>query len=385
MKIHRNNPLITLIIFAVIITLQGCKKSATESPSQTTDVPVGVVVSLTGSFSPYGLIQQKGINLAIDEINAGNLIPGIRLVAHIADDKSNPDTCRAVFRDLIFNRKVLAIIGPTSSNSAFVADTVAQNNQVVVMGISNTVPGLTELGNYVFRNSLPENTVIPNTVKVTHEKLAFAKVSVIYGSDDPYTVGAYQSFRSALEQTAGVSIISTDTIHKGDTDFLRMLTGIRLLNPDVIVMATLVNETSLLMIKAREMGFSEQVRFIGGNSFNTAKLWQQAGNASQGAICGTAWIRTASNPGNQLFVQNYFTRYGTFPDQFAAQAYAGVYIFASAIKQASPLNRSTFRDALAATTNLTTVLGSFTFDANRDPIHPPVVQRMLNGDFILFE
>ena len=380
-----NVRVLPLIILACIIVSSGCKKKESDPETPVVNVPIGIVFSFTGNFGPYGIIQQNGATLAINEINANSFIPGIRLVPYIVDDKSVPDTCRNIFRELISVKKVLAIIGPTSSNSAFVADTVAQNRGVVVMGISNTVSGITEMGNFIFRNCLPETVVIPNTIRVTHEKLGYSKVSIIYGNDDPYTVGAYESFRTALENTPGITIVSTDTVHKGDNKFTDQLNRVKAANPDVIVLAVLVNEASQIMVQAKNLGFPDSIRFIGGNSFNTSKLWQQAGTAAQGAICGSAWIHTENTPGNAQFIDNYVSHYGSTPDQFAAQAYASIYIIADALKRSSVISSDELRASLANTSNLETILGTFSFDTLRNPVHPPVVQELVDGEFVLFQ
>lgn len=363
------------------MALNSCNKPETV----TVQIPVGMAVSLTGAFGPYGANQKNGLELALVELNEKADIQGFELVPYFLDDQSSPDTCRKIFRDMIFTHQVMAIIGPTSSNCAFRADTVAQNNQVPVIGISNTVPGITEMGSFVFRNSLPESAVIPNTVSSTHAKLGYSRAAIVYGNDDPYTIGAYDAFKAALEGTPGVSIVSTEVIHKGDRDFTDPLTRVKESNPDIIVLAALVTEASMLMVQSRQLGIPVNVRFIGGNSFNTSQLWQLAGEASQKAICGTAWIYSGDTPGNSQFVTSYTNRYGSKPDQFAAQAYASLHILADAIKRSDPLNTQTLRDALANTRNLPTILGTFSFDATRNPVHAPVVQELVNGQFFLFQ
>jgi len=376
-RVTRHAFRVTILFF--VLVLAGCK-----TDPEVVRVPIGIAVSLTGGFSPYGIIQKNGISMAIDELNMESYIVGFKFIPYFLDDQSSPETCRKIYSELISVDKVMAIIGPTSSNSAFPADSLAQRNKMVVLGISNTVPGITEIGDYIFRNSLPESSVIPNTVAVTHAKLGFSKVAIIYGNDDPYTLGAYSAFKKSLESTSGVSIVSTETIHKGDTDFGSQLSRILVASPDIIVIAALVNEASAIMIKARQMGIPQSVRFIGGNSFNTSKLWQQAGQAAQGAICGSAWISTEETPGNADFVKNYTGIYGAKPDQFAAQAYTSIYLIADAIKRSAPLTSEKLKDNLININNLPTVLGTFSFDSNRDPVHPPVVQELVNGEFILY-
>lgn len=371
----------TFFALGIILIANSCKKTETS----VTQVPVGIAVSLTGDLSPYGIIQKNGLIQAIDELNNKALIPGIQIIPYFRDDKSSPDTCMKIFNDLIIRDKVMLIIGPTSSNNAFAADTIAQRNKIVVMGISNTVPGITEMGNYIFRNSLPESAVIPNTVQVTHNKLGYSKVAIVYGNDDPYTVGAYNTFKTAFESTAGVNIVSTQIINKGDIVFTDQLTLIQASNPDVIVIAAFVNEASKIMMQARQLGIPASVRFIGGNSFNTSQLWLQAGNAAGGAICGTAWINSENTSGNAQFVTDYLNQYGSKPDQFAAQAYASLYIIADAIKRTNPLNSEALRNSLDNTKNLQTILGTFSFDTSRNPVHSPVVQELSNGEFIQFQ
>jgi len=372
------------MILVLLLGMTSCKKNDPDSPPPV-QVPVGIALSLTGNFSPYGIMQKNGLELAFIELNNRSVVTGIKFVPDFMDDKSIPDTCRRIFRDLIFNHKALVIIGPTSSNSAFVADTVAQNNKVVVMGISNTVPGIVEMGDYIFRNSLPESAVIPNTVQVTHSKLGYSRIAIVYGDDDPYTIGAYEAFRTAFENTPGVNIVNTQIVHKGDTLFTDQLNQVKASNPDIIVLAALVNEASRLMVQARMLGIPENVRFIGGNSFNTSKLWKQAGTAAQGAICGSAWIFSEDTPDNEQFVATYIRLFGRVPDQFAAQAYASAYIIADALSRTKELNSEALRNALVNTRNVPTILGTFSFDASRNPVHLPVLQELVDGEFVLFE
>jgi len=188
-----------------------------------------------------------------------------------------------------------------------------------------------------------------------------------------------------LESTSGITIVTTESVKKGNTDFTDLLTRVKAQDPEVIVLAALVNEAAGLMVQARSVGIPDSVRFIGGNSFNTSRLWQLAGKAAEGSICGTAWIFSIDTPGNSAFVANYTNRYGVKPDQFAAQAYAAVYIFADALKRSASLTREAFRNSLAATENLATVLGSFSFDSNRDPVHPPVIQELIDGEFVILQ
>ena len=92
------------------------------------------------------------------------------------------------------------------------------------------------------------------------------------------------------------------------------------------------------MVQGRQLGIPATVRFIGGNGLNSAQLAKLAGPAAEGAISGAAWFIGAETPGNQAFVKAYQEKYSNPPDQFAAQAYTGVYLLAYAIRDAGKVD-----------------------------------------------
>ncbi len=345
------------------------------------DIPVGFVFSMTGAGGPYGPSQKNGIELAVDEINSGNFLGGAKIKPIVEDDASKPEQAIQVFTKLVNQDKVVAIVGPTLSNSAKSSDPVAQENKTVVLGVSNTAGGITEIGDYVFRDSLPESAVIPNTIKVAKDKLGLKKVALMYGNDDAFTKAGYDVFQKALKDN-GIEILDTETFAKGDTDFNPQLTKIKGLNPDAIVVSALAEEAAGIMSQARQLGI--QVPFIGGNGFNSPQLAKLAGPAAEGAISGAAWLVSSDVPRNQTFVKAYRAKYGADPDQFAAQAYDGTYLIATAIKNAGSTGHQAIRDALGNIKGYEGVLGTFSFQG-REPQHTPVVQIVKNGKFELYK
>jgi branched-chain amino acid transport system substrate-binding protein len=348
------------------------------------EIPIGAVWSLTGAAAIYGPSQKNAAELAVEEINKSGFLGGATLKLITEDDRSTKEGAIAAFEKLINQDKVVAILGPTLSNSAKAADPIAQEKKVVVQGVSNTAGGIVEMGDFVFRDSLPEAAVIPNTIKSTKDKLGYTKVAVMYGDDDAFTKGGYDVFKKTLEDS-GVEILTTETFKKGDTDYSAQLTKIKSLNPQAIVVSALAEEAAGIMTQGRQLGIPDTVPFIGGNGFNSPKLAQLAGPAAEGAISGAAWFIGSDAAGNQDFTKAYNAKYGADPDQFAAQAYAGAYIFANAIKNAGSADSQAIRDAMAQIKDLDTVLGKFSFDAERNPVHTPVLQVVKDGKFALYK
>jgi hypothetical protein len=162
----------------------------------------------------------------------------------IEDDAGTPEQGLNVFRKLINQDRVAAIIGPTLSNVAQSADPEAQRAKVPVLGVSNTAPtGITDIGEYIFRDSLTEAQVIPQTIKAAKAKLGLKKVAILYSDNDAFTKGGYEVFKSALE-AEGIQIATTQTFATKDTDFNAQLTAAKQAGPDALVFSALAAEAS---------------------------------------------------------------------------------------------------------------------------------------------
>ncbi|MGA2939392.1 MAG: ABC transporter substrate-binding protein [Syntrophobacteraceae bacterium] len=371
-------------IAAALVLILGFTGICSTALAAAKEARLGFALSMTGAAAAYGETQKNGALLAIDEINAQAAQDGIRIVPIFEDDASQPQQGVNVFNRFIAADRVAMIIGPTLSNTAQVTDRIAQQAGVPVLGISTTAKGITDIGDCVFRDSLTELVVIPNTIRIAKEKLGIKKVAVFYGNDDAFTKGGYDAFKKALDDW-NIQILSEQTFAKGDRDFSPQLTQIRSVNPDALIVSALVEEASGIVSQARQLGISSDVPIIGGNGFNSPSLMKNAGKAAENVIVGAAWNATSQNPMNRHFAEAYTARYGSPPDQFAAQAYAGVYIAREALLRAGSIdNRKAVREALAQIRDLDTVLGKFSFTESRDAKHTPVVQIVRDGKFADF-
>jgi branched-chain amino acid transport system substrate-binding protein len=381
---HCGKVLRTAMTVGVIMTALVMAGVGTPAHAAGKELKIGFALSMTGGAAVYGETQKNGAQLAIDEINAAAGQDGIKIVPIFDDDASQPQQGINVFNKFINADGVAIIIGPTLSNTAQVTDRISQQAGVPVLGVSNTAKGITDIGDYVFRNSLIELVVIPNTIRIAKEKLGIKKVAVLYGNDDAFTKSGYDAFKQALTDS-GIQILGEQTFAKGDRDFSPQLTQIKSINPDAIVVSALVEEASGIVSQARQLGIAQTVPIIGGNGFNSPSLIKNAGAAAEGVVVGAAWNVSSTSPLNRNFVDAYTKKYNNPPDQFAAQAYAGVYTAYEAAKRAgSGDDRKAIRDAFAQIKDFDTVLGKFSFTPTREADHPPVVQMVKDGKFVVF-
>ncbi len=326
------------------------------------DIKLGAAEALSGPAGQYGQSIRNGFLLAVDEINAAGGVKGNKLVLQIEDEQGKKEQAIDVFKKLIFQDKVLMVFGPTLSNSAQAADPIAQAAKIVAFGTSNTADGITSIGDHVFRNSVTEADVLPETLRVAIKHANIKKVAVLYGNDDVFTKSGFDAFKKALE-TLNVPITTTETFAKGDVDFKAQLTKIKASGADAIVLSALIAEGAPIMVQARQLGMDMPV--IGGNGMNSVKIFDLAKEKSDNLWVGSPWALGSQTKENQHFVVAYTQKYKAAPDQFGAQAFDAMHIVATAlgrIKLSGNLeaDRKALRDALPGVTHIGAT-GAFKF------------------------
>jgi branched-chain amino acid transport system substrate-binding protein len=342
-------------------------------------VPVGAALSLTGAAASYGESQQKGLELAKKELDQKE---GVSYDLTIEDDQTDPRQGITVFEQFVEDDGASVIIGPTLSNGAFQAQPIAQDAGVPVLAISNTASGITEQGDYIFRDALTEAQVIPQTIATSKEVYGLEKVIVMYSNDDAFTESGFEVFKSSLEDE-GVEIIDTLTFSKSDTDFRSLLTEAKGAGPDAIVVSGLIEAAIPLTTQAREAGI--KVPIIGGNGFNSPQLMADAGADAEGVVVGAAWNSSSDLPENTAFLEAYEAEYDSQPDQFAAQAYTGLLLIDRAVRASCSGERDDIKEALGELEKVPTALGELSINADRDAEHPAVVQVVQDGKFTVLD
>lgn len=366
---------------ALTLSAIALASAISVAPAKAEDVTIGAIEILTGPNARYGVAIKNGFDLALAEINKNGVLGGKKLVIQYEDTAGNKDQAVNAARKLIGLTKAPIIIGPTLSNEMFAAGPVANGQKVPIVGTSTTAAGITAIGPYVFRTSLPESDVIPVTLKAAQTKFGIKKVAVMYANDDAFSKSGYDVFKATLDKM-GIQILTTETFGSKDTDFSAQLTKIKGLNPDAIVVSALVEPASGILLGARAVGIDPKVRFIGGNGFNSPKLGDIAGEAADGTLVGSPWFIAKDDAANTKFVADYRAKYKEDPDQFAAQAYDTLHIVANAIDKAGAADSEKIKTALQAT-KYDGVMGPFSFTEGRDPADTSgvVVIEMKNAKF----
>lgn len=357
--------------------ISGCggKTGGAVSSGAKNAAKIGFTAALTGGAAAYGKSEEAGVRLAVEEINKKGDFPIDLLVE---DTKAVPADSMNATKKLI-QEKVSMIIGPMTSNEAKAAGPIIQNAKVPSLEISVTAENITDIGDCIFRNSVPESKNIPQTVKKTHKLLGYKTAAILYAHDNEQHVTAQKYFQKTMEEE-GVQVIDVETFGSKDSEYSAQLTNIQHKAPDVIVVCSYYQEGSRILKKMREMGMDQPV--LGDNGFVSPELGKMAGAAADNVYVSSMWSADRKDEKVQKFVENYTKAYGRAPDQFAASAYDGVYMAMDAMQRAgTTTDHKKIRDALAQMKDFKGVCGTFSFDEKRDPVVDLILMKMQDGKF----
>ncbi len=370
---------LALLLAAAAVGLSGCGGDNGAAPKEAEGAKVakiGFLNGVSGSVASYGLAEKEGFDLAVEEVNREGKI---HFDVEMVDTKGNVQQCVSAAQKMIADKKVL-VVGPLISGEYKAVGPLFQQAKIPLLGAATTAEGLIEIGDYMFRNCVPESQNIPQTVQKTHKLLGYRTVAVLYSNNNEHQVSAYKTFVKALE-AEGVQIVETETFADKDTDFSAQLTKIQAANPDAVVVAGYYQEGGLILKKMREMGMNQPV--LGDNGFVSPELIKIAGAAADNVYVSSMWSADRASQATKDFVKNFREKYHHDPDNFAACAYVSVKLAAKAMEDAGTTTDSKkIRDALANVKNFESAVGPMNFNNSGDPEVDLVLLKVEGGQYV---
>ena len=359
-------------IFALLaittIAFSGCTKKTNDN-----EILIGSYSSNTGATATFGVFQMRGIEMAVEEINAAGGINGKKIKHINYDNKSDNDETLAVVNRLISQDKVVAIIGEATSGRSKIGAQIAQQNKIPMLTSSATNPDVTKVGNYIFRACFIDPFQGQVMAKFMTENLKFKKAAILRDVKNDYSVGLSDVFKEELKKMGG-EIVDDIAYQEGDIDFKSQLTSIKTKNPDVIFVPGYYNEVALLAKQLKEMGMKQIL--LGGDGWSSPKLYEIAKDAMNGHYFSNHYTTESTDPKTVQFVKNFKAKYNEDADVMAALAYDATYMMAEAIKNAKEITPDAIREGLAKIKDFKGVTGNITMNDNRDAIKSAVVVKV---------
>ena len=340
-------------------------------------IKLGEVASLTGKEAAFGQQAHRGIQMAIDEVNARGGVLGRPLAVVAEDNQSKPGDSATIAKKLLSREKVAAIICTGTSSNCLEVAPLAQSAHIPLIGTTATAPEVTEKRDYVFRACFIDPFQGAVLAKFATTTLKTRRVALLTSVSASYSVGLSKVFREKFAALGG-QIVADQKYSEGDKDFRAQLTAIKAAKADAIAVTGFYTEAALICKQARDLGLT--IPLFGGDGWEAPELIEIGGKAVEGTYYVSHYSSESTEPEVADFVKKYRARFhGETPDSMAPLAYDAALIVAEAIVRAGTTEGPKLRDALAATRNFPGVTGRTTIDPQRNASKPAVMLAVKNG------
>lgn len=323
---------------AGIATVVGLAYPAAQSLAADAKYPdtitIGTILPLTGATAQNGENSLRGIQLAVEDINATGGIKsmgGAKLKLAIADATSNPaKAASAAINFLSKDEKPLAMVGAYASGLTETIARVTERARIPLLSTS-FADTLTQQG-YKFFFQLPAAASKMGTAQFRYASevskangTPISKVAIVY-ANNAYGATQAESLKKQAEAN-GTQVVLFEGYSPEITDANPIVAKIKASGADSTFSIAYVTDGVLLMRALKSAG-STLPMFGGTGGYVTPDFLKVLGSSVNGVFSVTT-----SNPDDYGAVgQAYQKKYDQFMPQEAHDNAAAVYIIAEALE-----------------------------------------------------
>ena len=326
---------------AMVFTMAACGQKADtpstpdadgsgdQSGAEVQTFVLGSCGPLTGSAAIYGQAVVNGAELAVEEINASDST--VKFTFLKQDDEADGEKALNAYNTMM-DEGMQVLVGPTTTGASLTVSDQTNADRTFMLTPSASSTDVTAGKDNVFQVCFTDPNQGVGAADYMAENFAGAKVAVIYRNDDAYSQGIRDTFVKEATDKGAFEVVYQGTF-TNDTasDFSVQLAGAQNAGADLVFLPIYYQPASIIFSQAKAMGYAPT--FFGVDGMDGI-LTMPGFDASlaEGLMLMTPF--SATDEANQAFVDAYTAAYGTEPNQFAADAYDGVYIVKAALEAA---------------------------------------------------
>lgn len=374
MKMKKKQTLLLLaavLVGVALIVQYGCR----SDPAAEQFIDIGAVLPLTGPSADIGKWQQKGLDLALKDINERQgAAGGQRLRLVYQDSAGDPKTGLSAFSQILSQSRSPVVFSSISSVSSAILP-VAQQQQVNVLMLAVSLPNITSQSEYAYRFNVGSEDEARVMARHLADSLKLDKIAVYYVNDE-FGLGALEVFKNEFGKSNG-KIVWEESYAKDAAEHRNALAKMGQSNPQGVYVIGYTRASALAIKQLREAG--SQLPVFANMALTVPTFATLVGGAMEGATFTTNSFDVSQTDASvRPFVEAYQKAYNEPPNFFGAFAYDALHVVAQSIK--SPATAAAdVRQGLAPAREFSGVMGQFSVDAARNFRFPVRLVKFSNG------
>ncbi|HYJ97159.1 MAG TPA: ABC transporter substrate-binding protein [Burkholderiaceae bacterium] len=243
-----------LIATVAIATLPGIAQSQET-------IKIGLVTALSGQSALAGEAISRGMQVAVDEINAkGGLLGGRKLELVRRDDEANPAKGVLAARELIFKEKVAVIFGGLDTPVSMAIVPLVNQEKVPFMGPWAAGTGITKNGanpNFAFRVSAVDEIVDVGMLSYAQKTFKTIKPGLIL-VNNPWGESNEKGLTAAMAAKS-VTPAGIEKYEANDVDMVPQLARLKAAGADTLFLVGNVGPSAQVVKSLDRMGWKVPV------------------------------------------------------------------------------------------------------------------------------
>lgn len=380
-----------------ILVLFTCLLLIASSAMASDTIKLGAFFDLSGRAAFIGTPTKLVAGMVVDKINSEGGINGKMLELVIADTEADPAKTASIAKKYIYKDKVIAIIGPTLTDTGMNVKKVVDKGQVPIFMTVGGDPVIMggKFGPYKWVFKSPQRSSIAvERMFIYLKKKGLTKVALLAAADGFGKDGA--RWMDKLAPKYGIEIVARESFGTRDTDMTVQLTKVKNSNPQALLVWTIGPAGSIIAKNKAQLGID--LPLFQCHGLPDPKYIELAGAASEGDRMPATKLMVAdelsdSDPQKPIileFIKLYKEK--GYDKQFPINTHSGyawdaIMIVANAIKQVGT-EPETLRSAIESTKNYVGISGTYNItseDHNGLDVDSMVMVQVKNGKFVLAE
>jgi branched-chain amino acid transport system substrate-binding protein len=255
-------------------------------------IKIGYTAPFTGSAAEFGTNGWRGVQIALDEINAkGVMVGGKKYTVEIIryDSICTPTDGVANVRKFALQDKVVAILGDHCSSVCNAISPLCAEFKIPGITIECASDNVTRPGNDFYYRMRPSVGLMAPLFTPSVIKKFNPKTTGYLVVNDDYGLGMGKATEGEFKKV-GIPTAIMETYERGTTDFTVNLAKIKQAAPDVVFYIGTASEGAMILKQAKELGITPKMKFIGSEEMGEMELISLSGpEAAEGTYAITIW------------------------------------------------------------------------------------------------
>ncbi len=357
--------------------------SMTAFASAEDTIKIGMSGPLTGGAAVYGLAVQHGAQIAIDEINA---LGGLQFELLAEDDENDAEKGVNAFNTMLDNGAQM-ILGTVTTTPCIAVSAEAYAERVFMLTPSASSTKVIEGKDNMYQVCFTDPAQGSASAQYIVDNGLATKVGIIYNSGSDYSTGITQTFEEKAAEL-GLEIVAKQAFTSDDnTDYSVQVAAMKDAGAELVFMPIYYTPASQILKQANAIGY-ETIFFGVDGMDGILSLEGFDTSLAEGVMLLTPFSADAEDEKTQKFVSTYQDLYGEVPNQFAADAYDGVYALYTACEAAGVTAETSYADAcellIAAFQEITVegLTGTMTWVASGEVTKTPMAVVIKDGVYV---